>query len=377
LTEQFPETAFLDLIARLAAADGPSLAEGPRGEALAAYLTAAGLAVRTDAAGNLWTRLGPEAWTEAVVFDAHLDVVERGRPERLIHEGRRLQGLGVGDNLTSVALLALAMCAFHEASAQPVRPIEALFSVGEEGLGDLRGVRQAARDRPEPPWAFVSLDGPLGTYYLAGLGRRRYRVEVRCAGGHAWQDYGAPSAVHELVQVLADLKAAHAGLAAGAETTLSFNIGAVQGGKAVNSIARDAEALFEYGSESAALLDKAHESMRAILDRAGARAGVELAWTQVGDRPAVGPVRPERVEPVVRAALEAEGVAPRCAVASTNSNATLAAGWPSVTVGVRGGGNPHREDEWIELDELPAAWRVLGTLIDALAFRGRESAGME
>lgn len=367
----FPTNKFLDLHRRLATTPGPSLAEEPRRHVLQNVLDQAGLHTRTDRGGNLWVQVmesGP--WEETLVIDAHIDVVERGYVDEVRHDGDVLQGLGVGDNLAAVTMLALALMRLAQGNRQGQRPLTALFSVGEEGLGNLQGVKQAVADHPSPPYCFVALDGSLGTFSMTGLGSRRYRAGIRCPGGHSWGDFGSPNAIEILTEILHEIKTAYSQLAASAAHPVSFNIGTISGGEGINSIARSADATYEFRSPSAALLEEMDSRLGRILAATGSRASVESRHEIIGTRPAASAVRPERVrgciEPAWGPALGALEDTPM----STNVNVPLAAGWPAACVGVCRYSSSHTENEKLDLTSLPTGWHCLDRLLEQQVWPG-------
>jgi acetylornithine deacetylase/succinyl-diaminopimelate desuccinylase-like protein len=359
----FREQDFLDLHRLLATTPGPSLNEAPRRAVLEKLLQENGLSGQTDAAGNLWVALGPEGdWENTVVFDAHIDVVEKGfTPEVRVTE-KHLTGLGVGDDLVAVTMLALAAYRLRSGSTPLRRPLKILFSVGEEGLGNLAGVRQMVADYAAAPRLFVAFDGTLDTYSISGLGSRRYRIEFQCAGGHSWGDFGAPSATAELVEFLHELRAVYSTLAATTGEAFSFNIGTVEGGEGINSISRRSRATFEFRSGAPEMLDQVARHVHELVDTFVKKNGVASQLTEIGERPAARAVDPERIRALVEPILRRYVVSPQTVIMSTNINVPLAHGWPAVRIGLYRGGNAHREDEQVERSSLAAGWSILDTL---------------
>ena len=362
----FVAEEFHQLHQRLVTTPGPSLGEEPRRLILEDFFDQCGLPHQTDAAGNLWLSLGPAGWDDAIVYDAHIDVVERGWAPKVEFKNGRMIGLGVGDNLTAVAMLALLAKIIISENLPLQRPLKLLFSVGEEGLGNLAGVRQAVSNHPTPPYLFISFDGSYETYSLNALGSNRYRVTVSCPGGHSWSAFGSPNAIEQVTDFFTRLKQAYAKTAAASTETVSFNIGTISGGEGINSIARSAEATFEFRSGAPILLAQMHQAVTSIVAAIATRPDVSIRQTIIGERPAAKPVCPERIEPLVRQALtkhvgEAEPV-----LMSTNINIPLSAGWPAICVGLCCCPQYHREDEFVELDSLPKGWAVLNEISQQL-----------
>ncbi len=181
----FPQQAFYNLLTRLATTSGPSLQEEPRRLVLEEFFNEADVPYDLDAVSNLWVSLGPEGWSEAVVYDAHLDVVERGYTDKVSYDNGRMIGMGVGDDLAAVTMMAFAAKAITAQKMPLKRALRLLFSVGEEGIGNLKGIRQVVSDYPEPPYLFIAFDLSFETYSITALGSKRYRVEVKCPGGHS------------------------------------------------------------------------------------------------------------------------------------------------------------------------------------------------
>ena len=357
---------FHELHGRLATTPGPSLHEGPRRRCLQAFLEESGVRTRVDEAGNLWVALGPDGWDDAVVYDAHLDVVERGWVEGVEIEDGWMRGLGVGDDLTAVTMLALLARELTARGVRLSRPLRLLFSVGEEGLGNLKGVRQMVADHPRPPYLFISLDGSFERYSNRGLGSIRLRVSVSCPGGHSWHDFGTPNAIDQLVELLGVLKVRYGELASGAGEKLSYNLGTIAGGTGINSLAREAEVCFEFRSVSPDLLVRARAQVDEGVSFLAGRPDVSVSCEVIGERPAAAAVHPERVEPLVRELLSTCVEAPHCVASSTNINVPLATGWPSIAFGLCRCERGHTEEERVELSSLPLGWGVLSRLTERL-----------
>jgi acetylornithine deacetylase/succinyl-diaminopimelate desuccinylase-like protein len=148
--------------------------------------------------------------------------------------------------------------------------------------------------------------------------------------------------------------------------TVSFNIGNVEGGEGINSIARWTTACFEFRSVLREPLDQLHLEVTALCKKMNERQNVNLVCETTGQRPAASPVKPERVEPLVLDILSGIGEQTRPVIRSTNINATLHAGWPSLCMGLCRSGRFHTHDEYVVLDSLEKGWVVLSTLVEKL-----------
>jgi tripeptide aminopeptidase len=343
---------------RICAVPAPPFAEGPRGELVAGLLSdAAGIPARIDATGNVIARLGGEG-PETVVFAAHLDTVFEEGTEIAFSEGDGTLGApGLGDN--SIAVASLLHLGRHLTGRDLRRPVALVGTVGEEGMGDLRGAR-ALLDEIECG-AFVAVEGlTLESIKVAAVGSTRLRATVHGPGGHPWGHRGTPSAVHGLVEALAPalVEARAAGVV--------VNVGVLRGGTVINAIASEARAEIDLRSEDKPTLEEAVERVREILSSVeeGLHATVEI----VGRRPAGRIAEDAPLLAAARTARQRAGLPPaREDAASTDANAALGRGIPGLTVGITTGGNAHRLDEFIDLAPVGNGLRALTALADELA----------
>jgi tripeptide aminopeptidase len=325
--------------------------------------------VTTDTVGNLWARCRPGtdgASTGAVVVCAHLDTVFGADVAHgVTADGDTLRGPGVGDN--SVALAALS--ALAELLPATRRPVWLLATIGEEGLGDLRGARAAVSSPPEPLVAFVAVEGNhLDRVGTVAVGSARFEVTVSGPGGHAWEAASAPSAVHaaaELVGVLA----AHAGEVGGARRAV--NVGAISGGEAVNARARGCDLSVDLRADTAAALTALEEAFESACQEVGRRHRVEITARGIGRRPAGRIDTDHPLALAATAGLRSAGRVPRYTAASTDANAALDAGIAAVTVGITEGGGEHTPAEWITVGPVASGLAALTHLVAAVA-DGRE-----
>jgi acetylornithine deacetylase/succinyl-diaminopimelate desuccinylase-like protein len=342
----------------LSAIPAPTGAEGARGAKLADLLGEAGLAdVAVDEVGNVTGWLGTSR-DDPVVLSAHLDTVfGEGLDVSVARTGGRLEGPGISDNARGLAALVTVADALVRARVPTVRPVRFIATVGEEGDGDLRGVRHLfdGRDPPMRPHAFIALDGAgLERIVHRALGARRYRATYRGPGGHSWAAFGVANpanAVGRATALLADLPEHHSPRSTCAVVRLG-------GGTGLNSIPQEAWLDLDLRSEDPRALVQLDQTMQAILARAlaeenGHRAAgtplLSLDLRRVGDRPSG--LTP-RTHPLVQAAIAATRVLGRrheLACASTDANVPIALGVPAIALGAGGqAGNAHLPSEWYE-----------------------------
>ncbi len=340
----------LDLACEIQQIPAPTFAEGERAAFVRRRFADEGLSdVAQDALGNVIARLpGRSSDSRPVLVTAHLDTVfPAGTPLTLSRQADRIAGPGIGDNSLGVAgLFGLLWSLGTDALSGD---LYLAANVGEEGLGDLRGMRAVMDRLGERVRATIVLEGmALGHIYNAGLAVRRYRVTAHTEGGHSWLHFGRPSAIHELMRL--GVKVTELMLPVAPKTT--FNIGTVSGGTSINTIAREASFDLDLRSESPAILQGLAERVLALA-AGGSAQGVEFETEVIGDRPA-GALPPDHplVQLAVRA-LDESGVASHSyEIGSTDANVPLSRGLPCVCVGLTRGANSHRPDEYIETRDL-------------------------
>lgn len=316
--------------------------------------------VAIDAAGNcLGVRRGAKADGLTIVASAHLDTVFPTGTDCTVRADAqgRLHAPGIADDSAGLAALLAILRALEKTGIETAGSLLFAATVGEEGEGNLRGVRYLFTGGE---WAgkinaFVSFDGPgVERITHVALGSRRYRARLTGAGGHSWGDFGVANPVHALGRAVAKLAA----YPAPRQPRTTFNVGRVTGGTGINVIAREASMDVDLRSQSAAELQRLDAFFRraareAVDDentaRAAGTAPLTLELRLIGDRPG-GETKADA--PLVRLALEATracGHRPLLDCSSTDSNVPISLGVPAITLGVGGdSGNSHTLDEWYD-----------------------------
>ncbi len=354
----------VDLAARIAAVPAPTGDEGDRSQLVAGLFRNAGVDELTvDELGDVVATVrGKDCVTPAVLLAAHLDTVfPASTPLTVRRDGDRLFGPGVGDNSLGVAAVVILPEILRALDVRPAVDLLLTGNVGEEGLGNLRGMRAVMEAHPRVGAAIAIEGHNLGRVTHVAVGSRRLRVVVRGPGGHSWGDYGRPSAVHALGKLIADL--ATVPLPTNPKTT--FNVGLIEGGVSVNTIAPTASCVVDLRSTDPAslrrLADRVDQTVAEMQD--GVTATVEV----LGERPA-GVVPAD--SPIVSRALQTLrvlGIDPACDASSTDANVPIGRGLPAVCIGLTHGANAHREDEYIESGPLATGLAQLVLLALGLA----------
>jgi tripeptide aminopeptidase len=344
---------------RICATPAPTFAERARGELVRQMLGNAGARdVDVDRAGNVTCRFGP-ATGPATIFAAHLDTVfPAEQPIEIVHDESRglIRAPGIGDNSLGVAGLVHLARVLGKASVS--KPIVLAATVGEEGLGDLRGAK-ALLERTLCE-GFVAVEGSMiDSIKIAGVGSTRFRVTYRGPGGHSWSDRGTPSAIHGLVQAAARF------LAMPALPGLARNIGTIDGGTSINTVAAHATLEIDLRSEDAGVLAGGEAAAHDAFEDPGA--GLTAEIETLGRRPsgAIGIEHPLLL--AARRARQAAGLPPAAeGASSTDANAAYGRGIPAITVGLTVGANAHRVDEYIELPPLQKGLAALEHLLQEI-----------
>jgi len=341
--------------ATLSAIPAPTGSEGARGAHVAGLFREAGLSdVAVDEVGNVTGWLGTHR-AEPVVLSAHLDTVfGAGLDVSVARRGTRLAGPGISDNARGLAALVAVAEALVRSRVATLRPVRFTATVGEEGDGNLRGVRHLF-DRETRPHAFIALDGAgVERIVHRALGARRYRATYRGPGGHSWAAFGVANpanAVGRAVALIAERPTLH-----GARTTSA--VVRIGGGTGLNSIPQEAWFDLDLRSEDPRALDQLDKTIQALLHRAlGEENGRRTAGTppldldlrRLGERPSGLTPRAHPLVQTAIAATRALGRSHELACASTDANVPIALGVPAIALGAGGhAGDAHLPTEWYE-----------------------------
>ena len=268
-----------------------------------------------------------------------------GPADQPLRQAGRIHGPGIGDNALGVAALFGLVWMLREHNAHPAADLWLVANVCEEGLGDLRGMKEVVGRFGDHPRAYLVLEGTaLGQVYHKAVGVRRYRVRLSTAGGHSWSDYGKPSAIH----ALADLVTQITSLAVPAEPRSTLNVGLISGGSGVNVVASDAQFELDVRSETPEGLSKIVGRVEEKIHSA-AKGDVAVDLEVIGERPA-GEISLEH--PLVRLAgecISAQGMQPTFTSGSTDANIPLSRGLPALVLGITTGAGAHTSHEYIDV----------------------------
>jgi tripeptide aminopeptidase len=356
----------------------PTFREEVRAEYYMHQLTAAGLNhVEMDSTGNVFgilrgTGLGPK-----LLVAAHLDTVfpeETGIKVR--HTNGRYYAPGIGDNSKGLAALLSVVRAFRDLQVRPVGDVVFCGNTGEEGLGDLAGIKGFFHDNADIA-GFIAVDG-IGSKDIAYLatGSRRYEVTYRGPGGHSFGAFGVPSAIHAMGRAIAKIS----DLRTPADPKATFTVGVVSGGTSVNSIAAEATMLLDIRANATKeLLElgaQVLEAVRSAKDDENGRwrtDSITVDAKLIGDRPAGSQAADSVIIQAAYASIRTLGNTPYLqGPVSTDANIPIALGIPAICLGGGGrGGNAHSPDEWYEnIDAFLGPQSVFLTILGLAGVHG-------
>lgn len=341
---------FLELLVKVQQIPTPTFQEEKRARFVLERFQNEGLKdVSMDQVGNVYARLPGTGEGKPLIISAHLDTVFPLDTDLTItRETDRIIGPGIGDNSLGVAALFGLLWLMREAGHDHPGDIWLVANVGEEGLGDLRGMRAVVDRFGKNVLAYLVLEGlSLGYIQHRALGVQRFRITARSEGGHSWSDYGRPSSIHAIAALVTEITSMKLPL----EPRTTLNVGRIGGGTSVNVIAAEAWMELDLRSEDPKTLAALVRDMERILKMAN-RPGVTFKSEIIGKRPS-GAL--EISHPLISLAdecLREQDFQPLLTVGSTDANIPLSRGYPSLVLGVTTGGGAHTTEEFINVDPI-------------------------
>lgn len=364
----------------------PPFHEDKRAAAYLEMLRAHGLEeVEQDEIGNVMGIRRGFGNGDVLVVAAHLDTVfPAGTDVRVRREGTRLFAPGVSDDTWSLAVNLAFIRALDAAAIRTRHDLLFVGDVGEEGLGDLRGVRHlfaTSRHRPRIR-AFLTVDSPQVDHIVAGgVGSRRYRVTFRGPGGHSYSAFGLVNPMYAMAEAARGLAAVQVP----ADPPTTHCVSVVAGGTSINAIANAVTIEVDLRSASAVELERLDRRFLAIVDaavagenaaRSTAAGAIAAEIARVGDRPAGETPAGSPIRDIAAAAVAAEGYTPAFEFSSTDANVPMSLGIPALKVGAGGrGGRAHSLEEWLDVEPAESLRGMRTTLAAILALAGMEGIG--
>ncbi len=370
-------------IIRLTEIPSPPFKEEARAAAYLALLGQHGLEeVEQDAIGNVMGRRRGTGNGQTVVVAAHLDTVfPEGTDVRVRRDGTKLFAPGVGDDTRSLAVNLAFLRAMDEAGITTRSDILFLGDVGEEGLGDLRGVRHFFREgrHKDRVAAFFTVDSPeVDRIVTTGVGSKRFRVTFRGPGGHSFNAFGLVNPAYAMARASLTLAA----ITAPADPPTTHCVSVLGGGTSVNAIPNEVWMEVDLRSQAPSELARIEREFLAGVEAAvaaenAARSTRDGAITAqvvaIGDRPAGSTATGSALVQLTAAAVAAMGYTPRFEASSTDANIPMSLGIPAIKIGSGGrSGRAHSLEEWIDVEKGESLRGMEASLAAILAVAGME-----
>jgi acetylornithine deacetylase/succinyl-diaminopimelate desuccinylase-like protein len=372
----------VDDIITLTEIPAPPFKEDARAAAYMAMLKAHGLAdVQQDEAGNVMGVRRGTGGGPLIAIAAHLDTVfPEGTDVTVKRDGTRLSAPGIGDDTRSLAVLLAMIRAMDAAKIQTRSDILFIGDVGEEGIGDLRGVKHLFLKGPyrDRIAMFISMDGAGGGNDIVhgAVGSKRYRVTFKGPGGHSYGAFGLVSPAFALGNAIR--KFSQMTVPESPKTT--FSVGVIGGGTSVNSIPFENWMDVDMRSVSPVELEKLETTFLGLMKEAVDEENAARSTRQgpivvdnriIGDRPSGETRRESPLVQTAAAAIRAVGLSPTFSFSSTDSNIPISLGIPAITIDSGGrGGRAHALDEWIDVEKSSSLKGIEAALLMLLALAG-------
>lgn len=346
----------IELLKTLAAIPAPSHHEEKRAEFCLNWLKACGgETAYIDEALNVVLPLGCDGCNEITVIAAHTDVVfPDTEPFTVVDDGEKLHCPGIGDDTANLVVMMMSIKKLLT-EGKDVRGLMFVCNSCEEGLGNLKGTRQIFKDYDGRIARFISFDSScMNRIVDRAVGSERFKVTARTEGGHSYGKFGNKNAIAVLAKIVCEIYSLEAPKKEGRKTT--YNVGGIEGGTSVNTIAQEASVLLEFRSDDEEGYNIMKAEFNRIFETAKAEEGVELEIELLGKRPSGKdnikglPELMKLTEEVIRDVVKLE---PTYGSSSTDCNIPLSLGVPAVCFGVGGiHAGSHTREEWVNKESL-------------------------
>ncbi|HVU70817.1 MAG TPA: M20/M25/M40 family metallo-hydrolase [Ktedonobacteraceae bacterium] len=351
--------AIASLAWRICEVPAPTGQEFERARFVATLWQERGYTPEIDAVGNVYVRrAGKDPHAPVLLLLAHTDTVfPASTPLEIRREGDTLHGPGISDNSVSVASMLHTFDLLDELHLETATDVIAVANVGEEGLGNLLGARTAVERYRSRLGAVLVIDGGLGYITHGAVGSQRWRVTVSGPGGHSYGSFGTPSAIHGLGRIIASL----ADMQVPQKPKTTFNVGVIEGGTSINTIAAEASALLDMRSTDVECLKQLAEEARTRIEQS-AGAGLTTTITVLGERPAGERSIHDPLVQLAARTLQWLGLEVHYGSSSTDANIPISLNIPAVCIGVTHGENAHTLQEFFHISPLGQGLAQVGRL---------------
>ncbi len=358
----------LELLEAICKIPAPSHHEEKRAQYIKNWLENIGAeGVYIDDAKNVIYPMNCKGRDDIVVFMAHTDTVfpELDGPMPYTRDEKHVYAPGVGDDTICLVMMLMVIKHILKNNLQPKQGILFVANSCEEGLGNLKGVRQLMADFEGRISRVYTFDGCYDALVQKCVGSHRYKVSVETEGGHSFNAFGKRNAIvaaSELICRLDQCEIPHEG-----DSKTTYNFGVIEGGTSVNTIAQNASFLYEYRSDSHICLEKMKAFFEREIECAGSSEETKISVETIGIRPCGNltdtSVLEEMVQRTKSICEKHSGLECRLTSGSTDANLPMSLGIPAICVGTYMGGGMHTREEYLEIDSVPVGLGITAEVI--------------
>lgn len=366
LEDNFEDT--LKLVEELCGIPAPSGKEEKRAEFCKKWLEAQGAEnVYIDEALNTIYPINCDGRDDIVVFLAHTDTVFPDlEPMPFVRDDKYLRAPGVGDDTAPLAMMMMVAKYITQEKLKPSCGVLIVANSGEEGLGNLKGIRQIMKDYAGRVKKVYTFDGTYRSIICKCVGSHRYELSLETKGGHSFSAFGNRNALHAMSQLICKLYECEVPSEGDSRTT--YNVGVASGGTSVNTIAQNAKFMYEYRSDSRECLAKMQEFFENTVNTFKAEnQDVKISVKLLGDRPCGGDVDPVALEEMIADSISIcqkhTGIPCPRRSGSTDCNIPMSLGVPAACVGNYLGTGAHTREETVEIESLHAGLKITAEVI--------------
>lgn len=357
----------LELLTQLVQIPAPSGREEKRAEYICAYLQKCGLKTVLDKAGNVCVefKAGEGKYT---VFSAHMDTVFEDEKITVTKNGSIFSAPGIGDDTANVVLLMKTLEDIVKKGLKPKKNVLAVFNVCEEGMGNLKGIRQIMYDYSDRVDEHISFDLTSDAVCVKAVGSKRYRVTVTSPGGHSFHAFGQKSAIETAANIIHEIYSIPVDNMGDSKTT--YNVGTISGGTSVNTIAQECTFLAEVRSDDRQAMQELEQKFLEIFKRYdNSDDRIQVIYELVGDRPTGFNVPEEKQSKLIKKSADIikkhTQTAPVLNSGSTDCNIPLSVGIPAVSFGGYKGGGAHTRQEWIDVSFMDTGYNIVSEFVES------------
>lgn len=311
-----------------------------------------------DEAGNIKYLIKGNS-DDLLILAAHIDTVFTDLQDiKVVIKDNFIYGPSIGDNSINVAALILIIKMFKELNIKPERDILFVFDVGEEGLGNLKGIKNIMKDYGNIVNAVIAVDGGYSSIVSTGVGSKRYSVTIKTEGGHSWGAFGNDNAIFyasKLIQGLYNIKVPK-------EPKTTYNVGIIKGGTSVNTIAGDVEMIFDLRSIDKNSLEKLDFDFIELVEGIKSEK-ISIDIKVLGERPPGKCNEEGRLIKIINDVREELGLKAEFTSSSTDANIAMSMDIPAVSFGISQGKGAHTMKEYLDINSLELGLRHLVEIV--------------